>query len=87
MSGIDETGTATTTTTTTTSDLSSSQAAAASKFQTDCLAEHRASLDCISANYDTKHEACAQFFERYKECRKAENERRLEANKLRFWGS
>jgi len=52
----------------------------ASKQQTDCRAQQRASLACIEENYQDKNVACAEFFHAYKTCRKAEHERKLEAN-------
>jgi len=59
----------------------------ASKLETDCSKEQRASLDCISQNYGSQHEACVPQFEAYKKCRAAENERRRaeNASRLRFW--
>lgn len=52
----------------------------ASKQVTDCRIEQRASLACIERNYSNKDMACARYFEEYKKCRKAEHERKLEAN-------
>ena len=52
----------------------------ASKQVTDCRIEQRASLACIEQNYSNKDMACAKYFEEYKKCRKAEHERKLEAN-------
>jgi hypothetical protein len=57
------------------------------KFRTDCKQEHAASLNCIHENYQNKN-VCQPFFDSYKECRKAENERRLVENSQRggsFW--
>lgn len=52
----------------------------ASKQETDCRIQQRASLACIEQNYANKDWACATYFEEYKKCRKAEHERKLEAN-------
>jgi len=52
----------------------------ASKQVTDCRIEQRASLACIEQNYSNKDMVCARYFEEYKKCRKAEHERKLEAN-------
>ena len=52
---------------------------AASKLQTDCAREHAASLQCISENVGNR-DACQAFFDDYKQCRQAEQQRRLEAN-------
>merc|ERR1712160_102894 len=49
----------------------------ASKQHTDCTAQQRASLACIEENYQDKNAACAEFFQAYKTCRKAEHERKL----------
>ena len=51
----------------------------ASKLQTDCSHEHAASLQCLADNLGSR-EACQTFFDNYKDCRKAENQRRLDAN-------
>jgi hypothetical protein len=51
-----------------------------SKQVTDCRVEQRASLACIEQNYATKDMACQKYFEEYKKCRKAEHERKLDAN-------
>ena len=56
----------------------------ASKLKTDCRAEQRASLQCIEENYENKDQACAQFFENYKKCRREEHERKLERNARGF---
>jgi hypothetical protein len=60
------------------------------QFTTDCHREHAASLHCISENYNDKNRniACASQFQAYKECRKEERLRRLEANSKKdsFWG-
>mmetsp|Transcript_9519 Transcript_9519/g.20558 ORF Transcript_9519/g.20558 Transcript_9519/m.20558 type:complete len:143 (-) Transcript_9519:4693-5121(-) len=58
-----------------------------SKFITDCRVRHRASLQCIEENYENRQQACASFFDAYKQCRKEEHERKLEANAKRsgFW--
>ncbi|KAL7471793.1 hypothetical protein ACHAXS_012104 [Conticribra weissflogii] len=58
-----------------------------SKFVTDCRVHHRASLQCIEENYENRQHACASFFDAYKQCRKEEHERKLEANAKRsgFW--
>lgn len=47
------------------------------KFHTSCMKEHDASLECIYENYQDKSK-CADFFEKYKECRKEEHRRILE---------
>lgn len=52
----------------------------ASKQYTDCRAEQRASLACIEENYQNKNQACGEYFEAYKKCRREEHERKLEAN-------
>jgi hypothetical protein len=49
-----------------------------SQLRTDCAIEHRESLECISRHYEEKNEKCAPFFERYKACRKAEHESKLQ---------
>jgi hypothetical protein len=49
------------------------------KFLTDCAQEHAASLQCISDNYDNRN-ACQQFFDAYKQCRREEKQRYLEKN-------
>jgi hypothetical protein len=51
-----------------------------SKQVTDCRIEQRASLACIEQNYANKDMACQKYFEEYKKCRKAEHERKLDAN-------
>jgi hypothetical protein len=51
-----------------------------SKQVTDCRIQQRASLACIEQNYATKDMACQKYFEEYKKCRKAEHERKLDAN-------
>eukprot|EP00525_Craspedostauros_australis_P004438 CAMPEP_0198115878 /NCGR_PEP_ID=MMETSP1442-20131203/7919_1 /TAXON_ID= /ORGANISM="Craspedostauros australis, Strain CCMP3328" /LENGTH=172 /DNA_ID=CAMNT_0043773475 /DNA_START=76 /DNA_END=594 /DNA_ORIENTATION=- len=48
-------------------------------FMTDCKKQHAASLQCIERNYDNRG-ACQPLFQAYKDCRKAENERRHERN-------
>mmetsp|Transcript_20020 Transcript_20020/g.29681 ORF Transcript_20020/g.29681 Transcript_20020/m.29681 type:complete len:127 (+) Transcript_20020:112-492(+) len=57
------------------------------KFATDCTAQHRASLACIEDNYTTKDAVCHTFFQAYKQCRREERERRLEANSKRSFFS
>mmetsp|Transcript_26539 Transcript_26539/g.40172 ORF Transcript_26539/g.40172 Transcript_26539/m.40172 type:complete len:118 (-) Transcript_26539:1111-1464(-) len=57
------------------------------KFATDCSVQHRASLACIEDNYTTKETKCQQFFQAYKQCRREERERRLEANSKRSFFS
>jgi hypothetical protein len=52
----------------------------ASKQYTDCRVEQRASLACIEENYQNKNQACGEYFEAYKKCRREEHERKLEAN-------
>jgi cytochrome c oxidase assembly protein subunit 23 len=51
----------------------------AATFQTSCAKEHRESLQCIERNYQNRN-ACTEFFDAYKTCRRDENERRKEAN-------
>jgi hypothetical protein len=51
----------------------------AATFLTNCARENRASLDCIERNYQNRA-ACNEFFQAYKDCRKAENEQRKTAN-------
>lgn len=64
--------------------LQPKDAKGASKLKTDCRAEQRASLQCIEENYENKDQACAQFFENYKKCRREEHERKLERNARGF---
>lgn len=52
----------------------------ASQLVTDCRVQQRASLSCIEENYDNKNVACAEYFVAYKNCRKEEHARKLEAN-------
>mmetsp|Transcript_375 Transcript_375/g.724 ORF Transcript_375/g.724 Transcript_375/m.724 type:complete len:156 (-) Transcript_375:228-695(-) len=52
----------------------------ASKLITDCRIQQRASLSCIEENYHNKDEACRDYFAAYKQCRREEHERKLEAN-------
>jgi hypothetical protein len=56
-----------------------SKSSTTAKFLTNCAEEHAASLKCIEQNYH-KRSACQPFFDNYKQCRKDENARRLEAN-------
>jgi hypothetical protein len=50
-----------------------------SKLRTDCAPEHRESLECIARHYDDdKDRRCAPHFERYRACRRAERERKLQ---------
>jgi hypothetical protein len=56
----------------------------ASKQQTDCRQQQAESLHCIQENYETKN-VCQPFFDAYKQCRKEENDRRLEANSKKYW--
>ena len=58
----------------------------AATFQTTCAKEHSASLKCIERNYQNRN-ACTEFFDAYKTCRAAENERRKEANARSSGGS
>ena len=51
----------------------------AATFVTNCSRENRASLACIERNYQNRA-ACNDFFQAYKDCRKAENEQRRAAN-------
>ena len=57
----------------------------ASKQVTDCRIQQRASLACIEENYRNKDQACARYFDEYKQCRREEHERKLEANANRAW--
>ncbi len=52
----------------------------ASKLKTDCRVQQRASLKCIEENYENKDQACAEFFEAYKQCRRDEHQKKLDAN-------
>lgn len=52
----------------------------ASKLVTDCRVQQRASLQCIEENYENKDQACAPFFDAYKQCRRDEHERKLVEN-------
>mmetsp|Transcript_9597 Transcript_9597/g.14239 ORF Transcript_9597/g.14239 Transcript_9597/m.14239 type:complete len:134 (-) Transcript_9597:64-465(-) len=52
----------------------------ASKLKTDCRVQQRASLKCIEENYENKDQACAQYFEAYKQCRRDEHQKKLDAN-------
>jgi hypothetical protein len=52
----------------------------ASKLKTDCRVQQRASLKCIEENYANKDKACAEYFEAYKQCRRDEHQKKLEAN-------
>ena len=52
----------------------------ASKLKTDCRVQQRASLKCIEENYENKDQACAEYFEAYKQCRRDEHQRKLDAN-------
>lgn len=52
---------------------------AAATFLTSCARENRASLQCIERNYQNRA-ACNEFFQAYKDCRRAENEQRKAAN-------
>ena len=52
----------------------------ASKLVTDCRIQQRASLKCIEENYQNKDTACAEYFEAYKQCRRDEHQKKLEAN-------
>eukprot|EP00339_Tiarina_fusa_P003795 CAMPEP_0117042026 /NCGR_PEP_ID=MMETSP0472-20121206/29298_1 /TAXON_ID=693140 ORGANISM="Tiarina fusus, Strain LIS" /NCGR_SAMPLE_ID=MMETSP0472 /ASSEMBLY_ACC=CAM_ASM_000603 /LENGTH=99 /DNA_ID=CAMNT_0004753167 /DNA_START=229 /DNA_END=525 /DNA_ORIENTATION=+ len=56
-----------------------SKASTTAKFLTNCSEEHAASLKCIEQNYQNRG-ACQPFFDNYKQCRKQENDKRLEAN-------
>lgn len=51
----------------------------AATFLTNCARENRASLKCIERNYQNRA-ACNEFFQAYKDCRKAENDERKAAN-------
>jgi hypothetical protein len=52
----------------------------ASKLRTDCRVQQRASLKCIEENYENKDQACAEYFEAYKQCRREEHQKKLDAN-------
>ena len=52
----------------------------ASRLVTECRAQQRASLQCIEDNYQSKAQACADYFEAYKKCRRDEHERKLQEN-------
>jgi len=52
----------------------------ASKLKTDCRVQQRASLKCIEENYENKDQACAKYFEAYKQCRRDEHQKKLDAN-------
>ena len=52
----------------------------ASKLVTDCRIQQRESLKCIEENYQSKDVACAEYFEAYKQCRRDEHQKKLEAN-------
>ena len=52
----------------------------ASKLKTDCRVQQRASLRCIEENYENKDQACAEYFEAYKKCRREEHQRKLDEN-------
>ena len=62
------------------SDQGPDKRGAKSKLITDCRVQHRASLKCIEENYENKQQACADFFEAYKQCRRDEHERKLQNN-------
>lgn len=55
------------------------------KFLTNCAKEHGESLQCIERNYQDRT-PCEPFFQAYKDCRKEENDRRLEANAAKVQG-
>mmetsp|Transcript_7612 Transcript_7612/g.11048 ORF Transcript_7612/g.11048 Transcript_7612/m.11048 type:complete len:135 (-) Transcript_7612:113-517(-) len=57
-----------------------SEKSGASKLKTDCRVQQRASLKCIEENYENKDQACAEFFEAYKQCRRDEHQKKLDAN-------
>jgi len=50
-----------------------------SKFHTDCEEERKGSLKCIMDNYENK-QLCEPFFDVYRDCKRREQERRLEKN-------
>lgn len=52
----------------------------ASKLRTDCQVQQRASLKCIEENYQNKDQACAKYFEAYKQCRRDEHQKMVDAN-------
>jgi hypothetical protein len=52
----------------------------ASKLKTDCRQQQRASLKCIEENYENKDQACAEYFEAYKQCRRDEHQKKLDEN-------
>jgi hypothetical protein len=57
-----------------------------SKLMTDCRVQQRASLKCIEENYQNKNQACAEYFEAYKKCRRVEHQRKLDENAKRSGG-
>lgn len=56
----------------------------ATHYVTDCKKANLESLACIEKNYSNRS-ACEPFFAAYKECRRAENERRKEDNANKSW--
>lgn len=50
----------------------------AATYLTSCSKENRASLQCIERNYQNR-QACEEFFQAYKACRREENEQKRKA--------
>jgi len=71
---------ATSSTSSSTSAIAGMEKRGASKLLTDCGIHQRASLACIEENYQNKDLACMAYFAEYKNCRREEHERKLEAN-------